>query len=117
MTHFRCADNSATHNKRRPPADGLPAGAWPDDLPDDVSNETKLAAAIARRLDKARGSMSYREIGNITGISHQTISNIIRGLTWPDLHTLATLETQLEERLWGTEHLPEHIKQKPKKRR
>ena len=107
---------SVTKN-RNPPAAGLPAGAWPDDLPDDVSNETKLAAAIARRLDKARGSMSYREIGNITGISHQTISNIIRGLTWPDLHTIATLETELEERLWGDEHLPERIKQKPKKRR
>ena len=29
--------------------------------------------------------MSYREVGNVTGISHQTISNTIRGLTWPDL--------------------------------
>ena len=53
----------------------------------------------------------------ITGISHQTISNIIRGLTWPDLHTIATLETELEERLWGTEHLSERIKRKLKNRR
>ena len=117
MTHFRCADTTAKPKQRRPPADGLPAGAWPEAVPDDVSNETKLAAAIARRLDKARGSLSYREMGNITGISHQTISNIIRGRTWPDLHTIATLETELEERLWGDEHLPERIKQKPTKRR
>ena len=96
----------ANRSKRKPPAVDLPAGAWPNDLPFDASNETKLAAGIARRLDEARQSMSYREVENATGISHQTISNIIRGKTWPDLHTIATLETELGERLWGDEHLP-----------
>lgn len=102
---------------RKPPAADLPAGAWPYDLPDDVSAETKLAAAIAHRLNEARQPMSYRQVEHTTGISHQTISNIIRGNTWPDLHTIATLETELEERLWGTEHLPERVKRKLKKRR
>ena len=106
-----------SHQNRKPPAADLPAGAWPDDLPDDVSTETKLAAAVARRLDDTRRQMSYREVQHITGISHQTISNIIRGMTWPALHTIATLETQLETQLWGTEHLPEHIKQELKTRR
>ena len=107
---------SVTKN-RKPPAADLPAGAWPEALPDDVPTQTKLAAAVARRLDDTRRQMSYREVQHITGISHQTISNIIRGLTWPDLHTIATLETQLETQLWGTEHLPERIKRKLKKRR
>ena len=94
---------------RKPPAANLPAGAWPDHLPDDVSAETKLAAAIAHRLDQARQQLSYREVEHSTGISHQTISNIIRGNTWPDLHTIATLETELQTQLWGAEHLPERI--------
>ena len=102
----------ADPKRRKPPAADLPAAAWPDALPEDVSDETKLAAGLARRLDKARGSMSYRDTENVTGISHQTISNIIRGHTWPDLHTIVTLETKLGVRLWSDEHLPTKLKWK-----
>ena len=105
----------ARAKRRKPPVADLPAGAWPNDLPDDAPNDTRLAAGIARRLDEARQSMSYREVENATGISHQTISNIIRGHTWPDLHTIATLETELGEQLWGDEHLPRRAKAKAKR--
>ena len=39
-----------------------------------------------------------------SGLSAQTIHNILKGRTWPDLHTLARLEASLNTCLWGREH-------------
>lgn len=95
----------------------MPAGAWPHNLPADTPAQVRLAAAVAVRLDAARKPLSYRDAETATGISHQTIHNIVNGKTWPDLHTIALLERGLEEQLWGDEHLPEKVKAKIRRRR
>ena len=73
----------AVPTKRKPRAADLPAGVWPDALLEEVSDETKLAAGVARRLNHARGSMSHRAVEHTTGIPHYTISDVIRGRTCP----------------------------------
>ena len=81
-------------------------------MPADAPADVRLAVAVARRLDQARQPLSYREAGTATGVSHQTIHKIIHGNTWPNLHTIATLEIKLGTRLWGDEHLPEKVKRR-----
>ena len=44
-------------------------------------------------------------MSELTGLSRQTINNILLGKTWPDIRTVARLEVALEQRLWGREHL------------
>ena len=106
----------AKEEPRPAPADQVPAGAWPDNLPDDTPPQVQLAAAVAIRLDEARRPLSYQDTEGATGVSHQTIHNIVNGRTWPDLHTIALLENGLEARLWGDEHLPERVKRRRTRR-
>ena len=43
-------------------------------------------------------------IAVLDGLSPQTILNIRNGKSWPDLRTIARLESVLRTRLWGMEH-------------
>ena len=86
---------------RRLPADLVPAGAWPDELPADAGPDVQLAAGIAIRLKKRVDGLTLRKAQQRTGISRSTINKIINGRTWP---TIANLEAGLKMRLWGKEH-------------
>ena len=48
--------------------------------------------------------MTVYRAAQSSGLSAQTIHNILEGRTWPDLHTLACLEASLNTCLWGNEH-------------
>jgi hypothetical protein len=48
----------------------------------------RYAQRFAAGLAEAVGSRSYREIARWTGVSHGTISALLRGDTWPDLVTV-----------------------------
>ena len=89
---------------RRLPADLVPAGAWPDELPADAGPDVQLAAGIAIRLKKRVDGLTLRKAQQRTGISRSTINKIINGRTWPTIHTIANLEAGLKMRLWGKEH-------------
>ena len=66
--------------------------------------EVYLAAALANRLKAATRGESIRYIAKLSDLSPQTILNIQNGTSWPDLRTIARLETVFDYRLWGYEH-------------
>ena len=66
--------------------------------------EALLAHAISGRpLDALKGRTA-REIGELAGLSHQTVINVLNGNTWWDAITIARLERALKTELWGEEH-------------
>lgn len=90
---------------RRPlPADCVPEGTWPENLPSDTAPDVRLAAAIARRLQARVDVLTLRKAEERTGISRSTINKVTNGRTWPTIHTIANLEAGLKVRLWGKEH-------------
>ena len=78
----------------------FPDGPYRSEAPPEVY----LAAALATRLNNKIGSESIRYVAKKAGLSPQTILNIRNGKSWPDLRTIARLETALNTRLWGYEH-------------
>ena len=70
----------------------------------DTPREVFLAAALAKRLHKLIGKESIRYIAKRADLSPQTVHNILKGTTWPDLRTIARLEIIFPYQLWGSEH-------------
>ena len=66
--------------------------------------EVYLAAGLALRLSNKIGDESIRYVAKNAGLSPQTVHNILNGKTWPDIFTIARLETSLRAKLWGNEH-------------
>lgn len=62
----------------------------------------RVAQQVASRLAEAMGRqrLSAKRLGLISGVSRQTIANVLNGVVWPDLLTIANLEHALAERLW-----------------
>lgn len=81
------------------PRSHLPVPAhWPYGQTDNTA--TRYAQGFAAALQQAIGSRSYRTISRDSGVSHGTISAIIRGDTWPDLITVGLLEWAVGRALW-----------------
>lgn len=74
----------------------------PDDWPDGTTTDPHAdrAQQLARNLTKAMGSMTVRDLSEPSGVSIGTISNITRGLTWPDALAVMRLEQALGRSLW-----------------
>ena len=78
---------------------------WPDGpLLPDAPDEAYLAAALAIRLRKHMRGRTLDTMAELTGLGRQTIDNILLGVGWPDIRTVARLEVALKKRLWGREH-------------
>lgn len=75
--------------------------AWPHAVVvDDVA--AAVVQTIARRLADAlteRG-LSRRGAADLLGVNRQTIADVIEGRCWPDVATIARLETGLNTPLW-----------------
>jgi hypothetical protein len=90
---------------RARPADYLESGVWPDGaLSADAPREARLAAAISARLRVAMGERTLRDVARQAELSPQTVANLVQGLSWGDMVTLARLEVVLGVQLWGREH-------------
>ena len=91
---------------RQPPAAHVtengrfPNGPYRRDTPKEVF----LAAGLSTRLNTKIGDRSIRHIARQADLSPQTILNTLNGTSWPDLRTIARLETALDADLWGKEH-------------
>lgn len=98
--------STVTPQPRRPrPACYAATGTWPDGpLNPDAPPQARLAQGIAQRLQDRLQHMTVYRAAKRSGLSAQTIHNILKGRTWPDLHTLARLEASLNTCLWGREH-------------
>jgi len=66
--------------------------------------EAHLAEAIAERLRAAIGECSVRQVAIEAELSPQTVANLVQGLSWGDMVTIARLERVLGVTLWGEEH-------------
>jgi ribosome-binding protein aMBF1 (putative translation factor) len=92
----------------------LKAGApWPEgDLQAGAPHAAKTTQAIVRRLHRAAGGRSQREIAEAAGFGSGTLSRLFNGLVVPDVATVARLEDVLGVELWpepterGAAHIP-----------
>jgi transcriptional regulator with XRE-family HTH domain len=62
----------------------------------------QVAQAIARALSEAIAAqgLGANELAKRSGVNRQVIANVLAGTTWPDLITIANLETALGATLW-----------------
>ena len=99
---------------KHPPRHWSISGEWPDaPLREGAPPSAALARGIASRLQQAlehnnaasRGPGSARKAAAAAGLSITTVTNILRGISWPDIDTVASLEKALAAGLWGDEHL------------
>jgi len=60
----------------------------------------EIARLLVLNLLGAIGDRSVREIATITGVDRATIGTLLRGMSWPDIATLAKLEIGLGRQLW-----------------
>lgn len=91
---------------RRSAAYGLPCewvvdGEWPDatfraDTPDVVA----YAAELSRRLGQALAGKSKTDVAARSNLTRPTLYDILQGKSWPDMISIARLETALEVDLW-----------------
>lgn len=58
------------------------------------------AQLFARRLLRAVGDRSLREVARAAGLSHSTLLAVMKGDRWPDMVTIAKLEQALDTDLW-----------------
>lgn len=102
--HSRYADHVPARD-RRPPADYTDDPERPftnTQLRADAPAGAVAAHTIARTIETAmteRG-LTLRALAAQTGVDHSSISRIIRGHTYPDVDTLATLQATLGVHLW-----------------
>ena len=73
-------------------------GNWPEATLDGTPAAT-YAQHLARNLRDAIGDRSRKEIARLTGLSDVTIAAVLTGDNYPDLRTVARLETALGRRL------------------
>lgn len=91
-------------------------GEWPGgDLEPGVPVVAHYAQIIAQRLRHALADEKVAEVAQDAGLSRSTIYDVLSGVTWPDIVTIAELERVLGTRLWpdelpavdgGSEHAP-----------
>lgn len=60
----------------------------------------EVARQLAVNLDVAMQGRSARTVGTLCAIDYSTVSAILNGTTWPDLRTIAALESGLGTDLW-----------------
>jgi DNA-binding phage protein len=82
-----------------PPASYVVSGQWPHgELGGPVA--AKYVQAIARRLTRAIGDRSLRQVADDADLQHRTVRSLLSGESWPDVITVAKLEQSLGVRLW-----------------
>lgn len=76
-------------------------GAFPNSLfRRDSPSAVFWAAEIARRLRAALDEQSVVQVANAAGVGRQTIYDVVRGKTWPDMVTIIRLQDCLGVSLW-----------------
>ncbi|WP_371095866.1 helix-turn-helix domain-containing protein [Streptomyces sanglieri] len=90
-------------NNDQLPATYVASGDWPHArLVEDAPVSAHYGQAFARNLTQAMATsdIGLRSLGDKAGVSHATISRLLRGIVLPDMGTLARLETALSADLW-----------------
>lgn len=71
---------------------------WPETPSTDPVAE--VARRFARNVRAEMRGRSLREVAADAGIGHVTLQRVLTGQVWPDLATIARLETGLDAELW-----------------
>lgn len=71
---------------------------WPHGETTDPAGS--VADAFASRLQAAVGDRSIRSVVAECHLNHQTVHAILAGEVWPDMYTIAHLESGLRTPLW-----------------
>ncbi|WNM35710.1 helix-turn-helix transcriptional regulator [Streptomyces sp. Li-HN-5-11] len=90
-------------NNDQLPATYVASGNWPyARLVEDAPISAHYGQAFARNLTEAMeaSEIGLRALGDKAGVSHATISRLLRGMVLPDMGTLARLEVALGTGLW-----------------
>lgn len=79
------------------PSAQVPEGCFPHGaLDESVSAPVRWAAEIARRLESALAQRNMSDVATNAGVGRQTMYDILRGTTWPDLVTIVHLQEHLK---------------------
>ncbi|MFJ8991601.1 helix-turn-helix domain-containing protein [Streptomyces sp. NPDC102279] len=89
-----------TRRSKRPCEYALDAN-WPYAVMDG-HRPAQIGQAIARALSEAmeRQGLSANALASAADVNRQVITYVLRGETWPDILTVASLEIALGEMLW-----------------
>ncbi|MDX3637067.1 MULTISPECIES: helix-turn-helix domain-containing protein [Streptomyces] len=90
-------------NNDQLPATYVASGSWPyARLVEDAPVSAYYGQAFARNLAQAMATaeIGLRALGDRAGVSHATISRLLRGMVLPDMGTLARLEAAMGTSLW-----------------
>ncbi|TJZ99984.1 helix-turn-helix transcriptional regulator [Actinacidiphila oryziradicis] len=90
-------------NNDQLPATYVASGNWPyARLVEDAPVSAYYGQAFARKLAEAMATseIGLRTLGDKAGVSHATISRLLRGMVLPDIGTVARLEVALRTGLW-----------------
>lgn len=83
------------------PARHVVAGAFPDAEWDaSAPSAVWWAAEIARRLQCALAGRSISAVARDADVGRQTLYDVLRGRTWPDVVTIVRLQDALDVVLW-----------------
>jgi len=82
---------------RSSPAE-LSGGDWPS-IPS-ADPHVELARQFNIRLRNAIGNETLRSVATRADLSHQGLSRILAGATWPDMLSISRLEAALGTDLW-----------------
>ena len=108
--------NGPDEGLREPHRQLAPDEEWPyGRLADNASKEARLVQGIVGRINRyadQRGETPYA-ISRSANIGYETLYKLLRGETFPNLVTIASLERHFNRRLWGNEHLPRGSKTPP----
>lgn len=83
-----------------------PKRSSPAELTDDwprhrsPNADAEAVRLMAVRLNEITEGLSLRRVGEITGVNHSVIGDVLAGRKWPDTQTLARLERGLGASLW-----------------
>jgi hypothetical protein len=59
-----------------------------------------VARRLAVNVEQAIGGRSIRSVAEAAQVDHTTLLGLLRGRSWPDLVTIARLESGLAADLW-----------------
>lgn len=108
--HVSCAavgesDDMPRRRQTLPPPRAYDAeGSWPHgQLVPGAPVAARYAQQIALRLVAALADHNRTEVADRADLSRSTLHDLTTGRTWPDVVSLAKLETVLVTRLWPDE--------------
>lgn len=99
LTAHPCGGEPLVRTYRQTPRSCLTLPAtWPHGRATNVS--TEYAQRFVQNLLTVLGPRSYRYLARESGVSHGTISAVVRGDSWPDFQTVTRIEHALCADLW-----------------